>query len=149
MHAVKYRERTLARVLSQAARQFSAIVVTGPRQSGKTTLVRHLFGATHRYVSLDDPVTREQAISDPRLLLSRFPAPVILDEIQYAPDLLHYLKADIDSRRTKRGLYVLTGSQTFPLMQGVSESLAGRAAVVSLLSMSIREAVGRPDGEGT
>jgi len=150
MHPVTYRERTLARILSQAAKQFSAIVVTGPRQSGKTTLVRHLFGATHRYVALDDPVTREQAISDPRLLLARFPAPVILDEIQYAPDLLHYLKADIDSRRTERGLYVLTGSQTFPLMQeGASESLAGRAAVVSLLSMSIREAAGCPDGEGS
>lgn len=147
MDRLQYRDRTLARVLSRAARQFSALVVTGPRQSGKTTLVRHLFGTTHRYVSLDDPVTREQALSDPRLLLSRFPSPVILDEIQYAPTLLHYVKADIDSRRDKHGLYVLTGSQTFPLMQGISESLAGRAAVFSLLSMSIREAAGWPDAD--
>jgi len=145
MNPITYQERTLSRILLQTARQFSSLLLTGPRQSGKTTLVRRLFDATHQYVSLDDPVTREQALSDPRLLLSRFPAPVILDEIQYAPDLLHHIKMDIDSRRRVPGLYILTGSQTFPLMQGVSESLAGRAAVVSLLSLSLREAAGHPD----
>lgn len=147
MKAIIYHERTLSGVLSRAAQQFPAVIVTGPRQSGKTTLVRHLFGKTHRYCSLDEPSLREQAISDPRLLLSRFQPPVILDEIQYCPDLLHYVKLDIDAHRGQKGRYVITGSQTFPLMQNVSESLAGRAAVLSLQSMSIAEVAGRPGTE--
>ena len=126
-------------------RQFPAVVVTGPRQSGKTTLVRHNFGKSHSYCSLDDPSVREQASSDPVLFFSRFKPPVILDEIQYAPDLLHTIKADIDRNRTLKGRYILTGSQTFPLMQGVSESLAGRVGVFFLFSFSLREILGRPD----
>jgi len=140
-----YQERTLAGVLTAAARSFAAVVVTGPRQSGKTTLVRQLFDATHAYCSLDDPAVREQAQRDPGLLLVRFPPPVILDEIQYAPELLHHVKLAIDAHRQQRGRYVITGSQLFPLMQGVGESLAGRAAVTSLLSFSLREALGQAD----
>ena len=121
-------ERTLAGVLRRAVRSFSALVVTGPRQSGKTTLVRRLFGQSHAYCSLDDPVVRTQALTDPGLVLMRFPPPVILDEIQYTPELLHHVKRDIDEHRSKRGRYVLTGSQVFPLIQGVTESLAGRVA---------------------
>jgi uncharacterized protein len=142
MEPSSYRDRTLASVLSRAARTFPALVVTGPRQSGKTTLVRRLFGDSHAYCSLDDPAVRLQAQTDPTLLLQRFPPPVILDEIQYAPDLLHHVKLDIDRQRARKGRYVVTGSQVFPLMQGVSESLAGRAAVTSLLSLSLREALG-------
>lgn len=77
-----YQERTLAGVLQGAARSFSSVAVVGPRQSGKTTLVRHLFGATHSFCSLDDPSVVGQARSDPSILLLRFPPPVILDEIQ-------------------------------------------------------------------
>lgn len=140
-----FRPRTLSHVLESAAKTFPAVIVTGPRQSGKTTLVRELFGSTHRYCTLDDPAVREQALRDPRLLMARFEPPVILDEIQYAPDLLHYAKLDIDAHRAHGGRYVITGSQAFPLMPGVSESLAGRAAITSLLSLSLREALGIPD----
>lgn len=138
-------QRTLSAVLRHATAGFPAVVLTGPRQSGKTTLVRHEFGATWSYCSLDDPAIRLQASADPGLILMRYPPPVILDEIQYAPDLLHLVKKDIDEHRSRRGRYVITGSQTFPLMQGVTESLAGRAAILSLLSMSIREVEGLAD----
>ena len=140
-----YRERTLSRVLGRAAAAMRAVIVTGPRQSGKTTLVRRQFAATHRYCSLDDPAVRAQALASPSLLLARFPPPVILDEIQYAPELLHYVKLDIDEHPASHGRYVITGSQAFALMQGVSESLAGRAAVLGLLSLSLRETMGNAD----
>src|SRR5262249_9231423 len=140
-----YQQRTLAGVLGTARSRFPGLVVTGPRQSGKTTLVRRLFGDTHRFCSLDEPAVCPRAQVDPGLVLARFPPPVILDEIQSAPTLLSLVKRDIDEHRAERGRYVITGSQVFALMQGVTESLAGRAAITSLLSFSLREASGHPD----
>jgi len=135
----KYITRSIEEVLKKGARQFPAVIVTGPRQSGKTTLLKHLFSKTHRYVSLDDPDSRLMANREPRLFLENYPPPVIIDEIQYAPELFSYLKIIIDSDRSKKGQFLLTGSQSFPLMANVGESLAGRIAVFSLLSLSFKE----------
>lgn len=147
MQNQRFVKRSLSTTLTRAVGQFPAVVLTGPRQSGKTTLIRHHFRETHRYCSLDDALIREQAESDPNLLLARFKPPVMFDEIQYAPSLLHAIKAEIDRDRSARGRFVITGSQTFPLMHGVTESLAGRTAVLSLLSLDQRERLGMPEGD--
>jgi predicted AAA+ superfamily ATPase len=131
-------------VLKKAASEFPAVVLTGPRQSGKTTLFQHLFGTSCQYVSLEPPDVRASAIEDPRSFLEIYPPPVIFDEVQYAPDLLPYIKEKIDAERNKSGLYLLTGSQNLLLMERVTESLAGRAAMLRLLPLSRREAEGRP-----
>ena len=134
--------RMLARTLAKAVKSFPAIVVTGPRQSGKTTLLKMLFSKTHRFVSLEDPDVRIRAKEDPLHFLEQYQPPVIIDEIQYVPELLSYIKTRIDERR-KPGQWLFTGSQHFTLMQGISQSLAGRAAVLSLLPFSFSERMGQ------
>ena len=143
--AMRYIKRTLEPVLKRAAAEFPAVVLTGPRQSGKTTVLKHLFGKTHQYISLEPPDIRASAATDPRAFLETYPPPVILDEVQYAPDLLPYVKERIDAERSKRGRYVLTGSQNLLLVERVTESLAGRAAMLRLMPLSQREALGTPD----
>jgi predicted AAA+ superfamily ATPase len=128
--------------VSGAADQFPVLLITGARQVGKTTLLLHLGQEKRTYVSLDDPLVLSLARKDPPLFLQRFPPPVLIDEIQYAPELLPYLKLAVDKDR-KPGLFWLTGSQQFHLMQGVSESLAGRVGVVHLLGLSRREMMGQ------
>jgi len=127
-----YIRRAIEPLLLEAAKHFPVILLTGPRQSGKSTTLQRLFPA-HAYVTFDDPIIRAQAERDPALFLVDHPAPVILDEIQYVPYLLAGIKMEVDKPKTGRGSYVLTGSQAFSLMEGVSESLAGRVAVFELL----------------
>ena len=134
--------RTLEPVLRRAARNYPIVTLTGPRQSGKTTLARMTF-PDHAYASLEDPDQREFAMTDPRGFLAQFRGRVILDEAQRTPDLFSYIQTISDSKGTK-GQYVLTGSQSFLLMRTISQSLAGRAAVLHLLPFSWSELQGRP-----
>ena len=110
--AEKYIRRSLEPYLRRAASEFPAVVLTGPRQSGKTTLLKHVFGKRYGYVSLEPPDIRAAAETDPRGFLDTYPAPMILDEVQYAPDLLPYVKERIDGLRSRPGQYLLTGSHT-------------------------------------
>lgn len=140
----RYIRRSLEPVLKRAAGEFPAVVLIGPRQSGKTTLLKHLFAKKYNYISMEPPDVRAAATEDPRGFLEMYPPPVIFDEVQYTPDLFPYIKERIDSRRDVSGQYLLTGSQNILLMERLTETLAGRAAVLRLLPLSNREAAGRP-----
>ncbi len=140
----RYIGRTIEPVIRKAVKEFPAVVLTGPRQSGKTTLLKHLFGNRYRYVSLEPPDVRMSAIEDPRGFIEMYPPPVIFDEVQYAPALLPYIKEKIDAKRDRYGQYLITGSQNLLLIERVTESLAGRAAMLRLLPLTRREAQGHP-----
>jgi predicted AAA+ superfamily ATPase len=122
----------------ELARAFPALIVTGARQTGKTSLLRRLF-PEHDYVSLDLRAFAEEAEESPRTFLAAHPPPVLIDEVQYAPGLFRHLKVAIDADRAARGQFILTGSQRFTLMKEVSDSLAGRCAILSLPGLTVRE----------
>lgn len=135
-----YIPRLLGSTLKQAVEQFPAVLVTGPRQSGKTTFLLEERAQSTAYICFDDPLERGFALEDPNGFLDRFKdRPVILDEIQYVPEILPYLKMRIDRNRDETGKWLLTGSQRFQLMKNVSESLAGRIAILELLPFNLLE----------
>ncbi len=140
-----YLQRSIEPVVQQAVDSFAAIVMTGPRQSGKTTMLRHLFEGEYKYVSLDLADIREAAEDDPREFLETFAPPVIFDEAQSVPDLFPYLRERIDQHRDETGQYIITGSQNFQLLEKITESLAGRAAILNLFPLTQSELDGQPD----
>jgi len=130
--------RKLASIVQGAARHFPALVVTGPRRAGKTTLFRRSFPQA-KYILLEDPDIQGRVRSDPRAFLEEIRPPVIFDEIQNVPELLDYVRTLIDAKPRRMGQWLFTGSQEAPLMQGITESMAGRAAILQLLPFSLAE----------
>lgn len=147
----KYKTRTIERSLNSLIGNCPVIMITGPRQVGKTTLLNHLVETSKEkinYISLDNILIRNQAIEDPELFLRTYEAPLIIDEFQYAPELLSYIKIKVDNARKNEmfgdgksvgTLYYLTGSQVFQPMKDISESLAGRIGILDLYGFSTRE----------
>jgi uncharacterized protein len=125
--------------LLHSVRTRPVVVLTGARQTGKTSTLRRLF-PEHAFVTLDLPTEAEQAEKEPATFLRRYPPPVIIDEVQYAPGLFRHIKASADTERARAGQFLLTGSQKFTLMKGVAESLAGRSDIVELGTLSFSEA---------
>jgi predicted AAA+ superfamily ATPase len=138
-----YLQRKLKKVFSDAVRQFPAVLVTGPRQSGKSTFLLHE-RPDAAYVTFDDPLNRDFVLRDPNGFLDQFDGkPVVLDEIQYVPEILQHIKIRIDKGRAP-GLWVMTGSQQFHLMKNIRETLAGRIVILDLLPFSLAEITDKP-----
>jgi len=139
---MNYINRNLEKVVAEVTKEYPVVLVTGPRQVGKTTmLLKMMEGTNRRYVTLDDLNERNLAKTDPELFLQMHKPPVLIDEVQYAPELFSYIKIHVDKTHAP-GDFWLTGSQVFKLMKGVQESLAGRVAVLSLTSLSQNEIYG-------
>ena len=136
---MKYRERILEQKIVKLFQAFPVVVLNGARQAGKSTILGHLFGASMKSVVFDPVIDVGNARADPELFLSLNPPPVILDEVQYCPDLLPAIKRRVDRSPGKNGLYLLTGSQQFSVIRAIGESLAGRAALVTLAPFSLAE----------
>lgn len=134
---MKYIKRSAESVINKQEKIFKTLLVTGARQVGKTTMLKNIKSDIN-YITLDDMLLNQSAQEDPDLFMKSNKPPIIIDEIQYAPDLLRYIKIEVDSSEEKARFY-LTGSQQFHLMQNVSESLAGRIGILNLLGLSLRE----------
>lgn len=131
-----YKRRILSSKIEEAHRYYPVIVVTGPRQSGKSTLCRHLF-PDYKYINLENIATRAAALSDPVAFISGLGDHVIIDEAQHAPEIMSMIQVRVDENRDLR--YILTGSSNFSLLKGITQSLAGRAAIFTLLPFSFKE----------
>ena len=138
---MSYIKRDIETVINEASAYYAATLVTGPRQVGKTTTLHHLMEQDRRYVTLDDLDEQKLAQSDPELFLSLHPAPLLIDEVQYAPQLFSYIKIAID-RGAAPGSFWMTGSQAFRLMELAQESLAGRVALINMPALSQHEIYG-------
>ncbi len=132
-----YIKRQLEKEIKKLVKEFPVAALIGPRQSGKTTLVKHIF-PKYKYVSLEDLSIRELAQVDPLSFLEKFSDKVIIDEAQYAPNLFSYLQLNVD-KKNKPGQYIITGSQNYLLLRKVSQSLAGRVGIARLLPFSFKE----------
>ena len=143
-----YINRAIENNVLDISKSFPVMLITGPRQAGKTTLLQKLGGDARNYVTLDDPDVRLLAKSDPALFMQRYTPPITIDEIQYAPELLPYIKMSVD-RSHNKGDFWLTGSQIFHTMKNVSESLAGRVGILHLLGLSNSEINGVSSEEFT
>ncbi len=135
---MRFVNRHISSELLKASRLFSSIILTGPRRAGKTTLLQRLFPAASYYL-VEDPDVISRIRSDPRGFMDEVRLPAILDEIQNVPELLNYIRSRIDAAPTRKGRWIITGSQEAPLMRGVTESMAGRAAMFQLMPLSCRE----------
>ena len=143
-----YYERTIETTIRNVSETFPVLLVTGPRQVGKSTLLERMAEPERKRVSLDNPTIRALAQTDPELFLQRYTPPVLIDEVQYAPQLFPYIKILADQRK-QPGDFWLTGSQMFRMMKNVTESLAGRVGVVPMLGLSSAEVDNRHPGEFT
>lgn len=142
-----YITRNIEETINRISNQFKVLLLTGARQVGKTTLLKHLAQNSNRtYVTLDDLAVRSLALSEPALFLQRYTPPLLIDEIQYAPQLLSYIKMYADNGAHNGDIW-LTGSQRLPLMQGVTESLAGRVGIIDLQGLSANEINGKDNTE--
>jgi predicted AAA+ superfamily ATPase len=133
-----YIKRNLEKVIKDYASSFSVISLTGPRQSGKTTLLQHVF-KDYAYTTLDDLGTREMAVNDPKMFLETWKPPLIIDEAQYSPGLFSQIKIKVDNNPRQKGMYLITGSQQFLLMKNFTETLAGRIGILSLPPLAFNE----------
>jgi predicted AAA+ superfamily ATPase len=141
-------ERTISGVIEEFSKSFRVLLLTGQRQVGKSTLLEGLARGKRRHVTLDDTRLRALAKNDPELFLSENPPPILIDEVQYAPELFPFIKIYVDTHKNHKGAFWLSGSQKFSLMQGIQESLAGRIAVLDLLGLSYREKIKLPHSGG-
>ena len=137
-----YFERTIRHVVERVNATFPVLLLTGPRQVGKSTLLERMAGTERKIVSLDNPTIRLLAQSDPELFLQRYTPPVLIDEVQYAPQLFPYIKILVDTRK-QSGDFWLTGSQMFPMMKLAGESLAGRVGIIKMLGLTSSEMDGQ------
>lgn len=133
-----YITRHLEQRIVKIKEMFKVLLITGPRQVGKTTMLKHLFGKEYHYVTLDDITALDIAKNDPKLFFKNYPSPIIIDEIQLAPILFREIKRIVDES-DNYGQIIITGSQTFHLMQEITETLAGRIAILTMQGLSLRE----------
>lgn len=130
--------RHISKYVLNASKTFPVLILTGARQVGKSTLLEHIIDSDRKIVSLDNPILRQSAKDDPEKFLQTYSPPVLIDEVQYAPELFPYIKIIVDKKK-KNGQFWLTGSQNFTMMKNVTESLAGRAAIIHMNNLSRSE----------